>query len=60
MTTARARFKTDYATIEDMAAAARDIAIREGEEGTVVMKKRQRRSAAESERERCLVWSGGV
>lgn len=33
-----ARFKTDYATIEDMAAAARDIATREGEEGTVVMK----------------------
>ena len=33
-----ARFKTDYATIEDMAAAARDIAIREGAEGTVVMK----------------------
>lgn len=33
-----ARFKTDYATIEDMAAASRDIAIREGEEGTVVMK----------------------
>lgn len=33
-----ARFKTDYATIEDMAAAAHDIAIREGEEGTVVMK----------------------
>ena len=33
-----ARFKTDYATIEDMAAAARDIAIRECEEGTVVMK----------------------
>ena len=33
-----ARFKTDYATIEDMAAAARDIAIREGEEGTVVRK----------------------
>lgn len=33
-----ARFKTNYATIEDMAAAARDIAIREGEEGTVVMK----------------------
>ena len=33
-----AHFKTDYATIEDMAAAARDIAIREGEEGTVVMK----------------------
>lgn len=33
-----ASFKTDYATIEDMAAAARDIAIREGEEGTVVMK----------------------
>ncbi len=33
-----ARFKTDYATIEDMAAAARNIAIREGEEGTVIMK----------------------
>lgn len=33
-----ARFKTDYVTIEDMAAAVRDIAIREGEEGTVVMK----------------------
>ena len=33
-----ARFKTDYATIEDMAAAAKAIAIREGEEGTVVMK----------------------
>lgn len=33
-----ARFKSDYATIEEMAAAARDIAIREGEEGTVVMK----------------------
>ena len=33
-----ARFKKDYATIADMAAAAKDIAIREGEEGTVVMK----------------------
>ena len=33
-----ARFKSDYATIEDMMAAAKDIAIREGEEGTVVMK----------------------
>ncbi|MBR0409118.1 MAG: glycoside hydrolase family 3 C-terminal domain-containing protein [Clostridia bacterium] len=33
-----ARFKKDYATIEDMVAAAKDIAIREGEEGTVVMK----------------------
>ncbi len=33
-----ARFKTDYATIGDMAAAARSISVREGEEGTVVMK----------------------
>ena len=33
-----ARFKSDYATIEDMAAAAKALAIREGEEGTVVMK----------------------
>lgn len=33
-----ARFKSDYDTIEDMMAAAKDIAIREGEEGTVVMK----------------------
>ena len=33
-----ARFKKDYATIEDMAAAAKALAIREGEEGTVVMK----------------------
>ena len=33
-----ARFKKDYATIEDMAAAAKNIAIREGEEGTVIMK----------------------
>lgn len=32
------RFKTDYATVEDMAAAAKDIAVREGEEGTVIMK----------------------
>ena len=34
----KARFKSDYATIEEMAAAAKNIAIREGEEGTVVMK----------------------
>ena len=34
-----ARITTDYSTLEDMAAAARDIAIREGEEGTVVVKK---------------------
>ncbi len=33
-----ARFKKDYATVDDMIAAAKDIAIREGEEGTVVMK----------------------
>ncbi len=33
-----ARFKSDYATIEEMAAAAKDIAVREGEEGTVIMK----------------------
>ena len=33
-----ARFKTDYATIEEMGAAAKNISIREGEEGTVVMK----------------------
>lgn len=33
-----ARFKSDYGTIEEMMAAAKDIAIREGEEGTVVMK----------------------
>ena len=33
-----ARFKKDYATVEDMMAAAKDIAIREGEEGTVIMK----------------------
>lgn len=33
-----ARFKSDYATIEDLAAAARELSIREGEEGTVVMK----------------------
>ncbi|MBR3020099.1 MAG: glycoside hydrolase family 3 C-terminal domain-containing protein [Clostridia bacterium] len=33
-----ARFQKDYATIEDMMAAAKAIAIREGEEGTVVMK----------------------
>lgn len=33
-----AKYQTDYATIEDMAAAAKDIAVREGEEGTVIMK----------------------
>lgn len=33
-----ARFVSDYDTIEDMAAAAKDLAIREGEEGTVIMK----------------------
>lgn len=33
-----ARFKSDYASIEDLAAAAKALAIREGEEGTVVMK----------------------
>ena len=33
-----ARFKSDYGTIEDMMAAAKDIAVREGEEGTAVMK----------------------
>ena len=32
------RFQSDYSTIEEMAAAAKAIAIREGEEGTVVMK----------------------
>lgn len=33
-----ARFVSDYDTIEDLASAAKDIAIREGEEGTVIMK----------------------
>lgn len=33
-----ARFVSDYATIDEMKAAAKDIAIREGQEGTVVMK----------------------
>lgn len=33
-----ARFKKDYATIDDMMEAAKNIAIREGEEGTVIMK----------------------
>ncbi len=32
------RFVSDYATIEDMAAAAKEIGIRQGEEGTVIMK----------------------
>ncbi len=31
-------YKSDYDTIEDMAQAAKDIAVREGEEGTVIMK----------------------
>ena len=33
-----ARFKSDYATIDEMIAAAKALAIREGEEGTVIMK----------------------
>ena len=33
-----ARFVSDYATFDEMKAAAKDIAVREGEEGTVVMK----------------------
>ncbi len=33
-----ARFKSDFTTIEEMAAAAKEVAILEGEEGTVVMK----------------------
>ncbi len=33
-----AKYQKDYATIEEMAAAAKDIAVREGEEGTVIMK----------------------
>lgn len=33
-----ARFVSDYTTIDEMKAAAKDIAVREGEEGTVVMK----------------------
>lgn len=33
-----ARFKSDYATIDDMMAAAKALAIKEGAEGTVVMK----------------------
>ncbi len=32
------KYQSDYSTIEEMAQAAKDIAIREGEEGTVVMK----------------------
>lgn len=31
-------FVSDYATIDEMIAAARDISVREGEEGTVIMK----------------------
>jgi len=33
-----ARFKSDYDTIDGMIAAAKDLAVREGEEGTVLMK----------------------
>lgn len=33
-----ARFVSDYATFDEMKAAAKDIAVREGEEGTVIMK----------------------
>ena len=33
-----ARFVSDYATIEEMAAAAKALAVKEGEEGTVIMK----------------------
>ncbi|MCR5415748.1 MAG: glycoside hydrolase family 3 C-terminal domain-containing protein [Pseudobutyrivibrio sp.] len=33
-----ARFVSDYETVEDMAAAAKDISVREGQEGTVIMK----------------------
>ena len=32
------RFVSDYATIEEMTAAANDISVRQGEEGTVIMK----------------------
>ena len=37
-TDGEARFVSDYATVEEMMAAARDIAVREGEEGTVILK----------------------
>ncbi len=33
-----ARFVSDYATVEEMAAAAKEIAVRQGQEGTVIMK----------------------
>ena len=33
-----ARFQSDYTTIDEMKAAAKDIAVKEGEEGTVIMK----------------------
>lgn len=33
-----ARFKSDYATIDEMMDAARALAVKEGEEGTVIMK----------------------
>lgn len=33
-----AKFKSDYGTIDEMMAAAKNLAVREGEEGTVVMK----------------------
>ncbi len=37
-TDGKGRFISDYETIEEMAAAAKEIGIRQGEEGTVVMK----------------------
>ena len=36
--TGNTQYVSDYATIEDMADAAKNIAIKEGEEGTVIMK----------------------
>lgn len=33
-----AKYKSDYDSVEDLAAAAKDIAVKEGQEGTVVMK----------------------
>ena len=38
LTDGEGRFVSDYATIEEMAAAAKQIGIRQGQEGTVVMK----------------------
>lgn len=39
-----ARFKSDYATIDEMIAAAKALAIREGEEGTVIIQAQTRHS----------------